>query len=156
MERIHRFVTAVVIVCFTFAATGVASAQSALTFAVDGAAGAAPPQAPATGDTMAAGLIDGELLAEGHRTGGKFGVGLGVGVLTGLIGTGIGYFVVGPESPSPEILLRGEGRSADYQLGLKTGYERKTKSKKRNAFLAGGLLGTAAFVLVLVSAQGGQ
>jgi len=57
---------------------------------------------------------------------------------------------------SAEALQRGQGRSADYQLGLKTGYERKTKSRKRNAFLTGGLPGTAAFVALLVAAGGAQ
>jgi hypothetical protein len=107
-------------------------------------------------DSMAAGLLDGEALAESQSTGGKLAAGLGVGVLTGLIGTGIGYFVIGPSDLSPEVLQRGTGRSADYQLGLKTGYERKTRSRKRNAFLAGGLLGTAAFIAMVAASGSGQ
>jgi hypothetical protein len=142
MYVMHRCVSAIVAVTFFFATTGIASAQ--------GAVASAPVQA-SSNDTMAAGLIDGEMLAEGQRTGGKLGAGLGVGVLTGLIGTGVGYFVIGPEPLSAEALQRGAGRSADYQLGLKTGWERKTRSKRRNAFLAGGLLGTAAFVAMFVA-----
>jgi hypothetical protein len=142
MYVMHRCVSAIVAVTFFFATTGIASAQ--------GAAASASVQA-SSNDTMAAGLIDGEMLAEGQRTGGKLGAGLGVGVLTGLIGTGVGYFVIGPEPLSAEALQRGAGRSADYQLGLKTGWERKTRSKRRNAFLAGGLLGTAAFVAMFVA-----
>ena len=92
-------------------------------------------------------------MAEGLHTGGKFGGGLAIGVLTGIIGTGIGYFVIGPETLSAAALQRNQGRSADYQLGFKTGWEKKTKAKKRNAFLAGGLLGTAAFVALVVSAH---
>ncbi len=142
----RRGVSVVVMVAFFFAATGVASAQTP-----QPAATGAPAQSDSANDTLAGGLLDGELLAEGQRTGGKLGAGLGVGVLTGLIGTGIGYFVVGPEPLSAEALARNAGRSADYQLGFKTGWERKTRSKKRGAFLAGGLLGTAAFVVMVVA-----
>lgn len=150
MMRMQRIVTAMVIVCFTFSATGAASAQS-LSYAAEDA-----QAAPSSADTMAAGLRDGEMLAEGTKTGGKLGLGLGLGVATGLIGTGIGYFVIGPEPLSPEALLRGEGKSDDYQLGLRTGWEKKTRSKKRNAFLAGGLLGTAAWIAILAASQSGQ
>jgi len=58
---------------------------------------------------------------------------------------------LGPEPLSAEALQRSAGRSDDDQLGLRTGWERKTRSKKRNAFLAGGLLGTAAFVAMFVA-----
>lgn len=145
MSIVHRFAAVVLVVALFFATTGIASAQGAPASPVS--AGPVPPSS----DTMAAGLVDGEMLAEGQRTGGKLGAGLGVGVLTGLIGTGVGYFVIGPEPLSAEALQRSVGRSADYQLGLKTGWERKTRSKKRNAFLAGGLLGTAAFVAMFVA-----
>jgi hypothetical protein len=136
-------------------ATGVAGAQSIVP-ANAFMETVQSPQTPESKDTMAAGLIDGEALAEGRRTGGKLGAGLGIGVLTGLIGTGIGYFVIGPDDLSPEAMQRSEGKSPEYQLGLKNGWERKTRSKKRNAFLAGGLLGTAAFVVLLASAQSGE
>jgi hypothetical protein len=114
-----------------------------------------PVNAVPTGkDTTAAGMIDGEALAESTRTGGKLGAGLGIGVLTGLIGTGIGYFVVGPARMTPEALERYSNKNPEYQMGFKSAWEKKSQSKKRNAFLVGGLLGTAAFVVVLVSAQG--
>ena len=144
MLSLKRFVAGVVTVAFFLSATGVAHAQSA--------APATSVPASSSSDTMAGGLADGEMLAEGQRTGGKLGVGLGIGVLTGLIGTGIGFFVIGPEPLSAEALQRSVGKSADYQLGLRTGWERKTKAKKRNAFLAGGLLGTAAFLALVVAA----
>jgi hypothetical protein len=147
--RVKRVVAAMVVVAFFLATTGIAEAQSAAAGANLSSSGADQNER----DTTAAGLIDGELLAEGRRTGGQLGAGLGVGVLTGLIGTGIGYFVIGPDELSAEALRRAEGRSPDYQLGLRTGYERKTKSKKRNAFLAGGLLGTAAWVALFVAAN---
>jgi hypothetical protein len=120
------------------------------------------PQAPsaaqqsasqASGDeTVAAGMVDGEAFAESIRTGGKVGLGVCVGVLTGLIGTGIGYFVTGPESMTTEAHQRCSSKSPDYQLGFKSGWDKKTQSKKRNAFLVGGLLGTAAFVVLSIAA----
>ena len=111
------------------------------------------PPAPQSGDTVASGLFDGETMGEGLHTGGKFAGGLALGVLTGFIGTGIGYFVIGPESLTGEALLRNQGRGPDYQLGFKTGWDKKTKSKKRNAFLAGGLIGTAAWVTIIAVAN---
>jgi hypothetical protein len=53
-------------------------------------------------------------------------------------------------------LVRSLSRSADYQLGLKTGWEKKTRERKRHAFLAGGLLGTAVWIVIVASAQSGQ
>ena len=102
--------------------------------------------------TTANGVRDGELLGDGTHTGGKVAVGLAVGVLTGLIGTGIGYFVIGPEAPTAEAFHRSSLGTSDYQMGFKSGWEKKTESKKRHAFLAGGLLGTAALVTLIVSA----
>lgn len=110
-------------------------------------------QAVQTQDTMASGMLEGEVLAGSERTGGKLGVGLVVGVLTGLIGTGIGYFVIEPAPMSAEAIQRQLNKSPEYQMGFKSGWEKKTQSKKRNAFLAGGLLGTVAFVALLVSSQ---
>ncbi len=144
MLLIRRSIALVVALTFFLSATGLAQAQSAPS---------APSASVSTDDTMAAGQRDGEMLAEGLGTGGKLGAGLGIGVLTGVIGTAIGYFVIGSEPLSAEALKRSLGKSEDYQLGFKTGWDRKTKSKKRNAFLAGGLIGTAAFVALVAAAQ---
>src|SRR5688500_1930854 len=144
ISRSRRLVAMTVIASFVVASFQNVSAQST------------QPPAQASPDTMSAGLIEGEMLAERTPTGGKLGIGLGVGVLSGLIGTGIGFFVIGPEPMSAEALQRQSNRSAEYQMGFKSGWDKKTKSKKRNAFLAGGLLGTAAFVAILASAQGSR
>lgn len=145
ISKVRRTVTIALIVCFVVASTHTAVAQSA-----------APAAEAKSAETTAAGVLDGEMLAENPSTGGKLGLGLGVGVLTGLIGTGIGYFVVGPEPMSAEALQRYSNKSPEYQMGFKSGWDRKTKSRKRNAFLAGGLLGTAVFVAILFSARGSQ
>jgi len=151
--RLRQIVASALVVSVFFSATGIAHAQSP----------AAPVSAPqpssqpaATNDTMAAGLLDGEALAESRGTGTNLAAGLGIGIFTGLIGTGIGYFVVGPSPLSTEAVQRSLSRGADYQLGLKTGWEKKTRERKRHAFLAGGLLGTAAWIVLLASAQSGQ
>ena len=150
MSRVHRSAAVPVLVAFFLSATGIAHAQAP--------AASVPivPAAPSSSDNLPAGLLEGEILAEGEATGGKLGVGLAVGVLTGFIGTGIGYFVIGPTPLSAEALQRSVAKSADYQLGLKTGWERKTKSRKRNAFLTGGLLGTAAWIVIYAAAQRGD
>ena len=144
-SKLHRFGSMALIVCFTVASLQTVDAQSA------------PPAAqPAAQETMSAGLVDGEMLAESKPTGGKLGLGLGIGVLSGLIGTGIGFFVIGPEPMSAEALQRYSNKSPEYQMGFKSAWDKKSKSRKRNAFLAGGLLGTAAFVAILASAQGSR
>jgi hypothetical protein len=107
-------------------------------------------------ETTATGVRDGEILGDGIRTGGKVGVGVAIGVLTGLIGTGIGYFVIGPEQMTPEAFQRSSTRTIDYQTGFRSGWDKRTQSKKRKAFLAGGLLGTAAWIAIFISAQSGS
>jgi hypothetical protein len=156
MLRLRQSVACLVVVCFFVSATGVAQAQSAPVPAPAQQPVAAPVARGASDDTMANGLMEGEALAEAHATSGNLATGLGIGVLTGLIGTGIGYFVVGPSPLSAEAIQRSLSRSADYQLGLKTGWEKKTRERKRHAFLAGGLLGTAVWIVIVASAQSGQ
>jgi hypothetical protein len=103
--------------------------------------------------TMAKGMLDGEMHASNISTGGKFATGLAVGVVTGLIGTGIGYFIVGPKDMDAMIVQAMSGKGEDYSLGFRTSWNKKTASKKKNAFLGGGLLGTAAFVTIYVSSR---
>jgi len=46
--------------------------------------------------TIAKGMLDGEMMGENVSTGGKFAFGFVIGALTGVIGSGIGYFIVSP------------------------------------------------------------
>ncbi|MEY4635544.1 MAG: hypothetical protein RJA55_1342 [Acidobacteriota bacterium] len=149
-SRLHRAVSAALIVPFLLASTLPASAQ------MPGPAASLAASPASQADTVAAGVRDGEMLAESIGTGSKLGTGLAVGVLTGFIGTGIGYFVVGPESLTAEAYQRQLNGGPDYQMGFKTGWERKTRARKRNAFLAGGALGTAAFLAFVLSANSAQ
>lgn len=102
---------------------------------------------------LADGSLEGEAVAEGLPTGGKAGFGVVIGFFTGFIGTGIGYFVIGPASMTPVALEKYNEGNSDYKMGFKLGWDKKTQSKKRNAFLGGGALGTLAIVLVLANAQ---
>lgn len=95
--------------------------------------------------TRSQGIIDGEQHAEISGPG-KFGTGLVVGALSGLIGTAIGYYMIGPAQTTGEQLATMSGKGGDYRLGFKSGWNQRTKQKKRRSFLIGGLLGTAAFV----------
>ena len=106
--------------------------------------------------SSAEGERDGEQLAETVGTGGKVFAGVATGLFTSLIGTSIGYFVIGPQELSAPAALAREGKSPEYQQGFATGWARKSQSKKRNAFLIGGLLGTAAWVAAVIQFRSAQ
>ena len=101
-------------------------------------------------ESNAEGQRDGEQLADTIGTGGKVFGGAAIGFLTGGIGTAIGYFVIGPQDLSAEAALARDGKSPEYQQGFTAGWADKTKSKKRNAFLIGGLLGAAAGIVTFL------
>ncbi len=154
VSRLHRIVSVALIVPFFAASTLTANAQSA-------GQSQPPPQTSGTAssdDTMAAGMIEGEALAGSVRTSGKLWTGFALGATTFHFATlvvGTGYFFIGPDSVmTPEALQRYANKSADYQLGFKTAWDKKTRSKKRNAFLAGGLLGLTASVVTFMAVTG--
>jgi len=95
------------------------------------------------------GLLQGQMAAERIGTGGNMIGGLAIGVLTGVIGTGIGYFLIGPAQPDANATRMFGDKGGDYQSGFMAGWDKKTRSRKRNAFLGGGLLGTLAFVVLI-------
>ncbi len=143
-SRLNRLVSGALIVSLLVAsAEGVSAQQPAAS-------------APAATGSTAEGQRDAELLAETVGTGGKVGVGVAVGLLTGIIGTGIGYFVIGPNDVSADAAIAQQGKSPEYQLGYKAAWAKKTKDKKRKSFLVGGLLGTAAWIALVASANSAQ
>ena len=101
------------------------------------------------------GSLAGEVMAESLPTGGKLGLGVLIGFLTGVIGTGIGYSVIDPESMTPEVFERCNEGNSDYKIGFKLGWDKKTQSKKRKAYLAGGVLGTLGFLMLIVRSRYG-
>ena len=99
---------------------------------------------------MSWGMMEGEIHAERPSTRGTLSAGLFTGVMTGLLGTGIGYFIVGPAPLDAKAYQALEGKGADYQYGFEIGWKKKTKFRKRSAFLGGGMLGTVVFVVFFV------
>ena len=93
--------------------------------------------------TMLQGMLAGEMQASNISTRGKFVTGLVVGALTGFVGTAIGSFIIHPEEMEATIIEAMSGKGEEYALGFRTSWDKKTASKKRNAFLGGGLVGTA-------------
>ena len=99
------------------------------------------------------GYIAGKIAAEDRGTAGSFVGGLTCGLLTGLIGTGILWGVTGGDDASLHLNANVRGKGVDYSTGFTQGYKERTKQKKRNARLGGGLLGTAGIVLLILSAN---
>ena len=101
--------------------------------------------------SAAEGMLDGQMAAERLGTGGNMLGGLVTGGLTGLIGTGVGYFLLGPSDlkPHARVMMEGEGKGSEYKQGFIIGWEKKTRSRKRGAFLGGGCLGTLLAIVLL-------
>jgi hypothetical protein len=109
--------------------------------------------APVVVKSMADGMVHGQMLAEQQGTGGSMAGGLAGGVLLGLIGTAIAYVAQGPAELPAVQLVEAQKYGSEYTLGLQQGFAEKSKKKKKNAALAGGLLGTAAWIAVIAGAQ---
>ncbi len=97
--------------------------------------------------TYADGAIDGKRGAD-QATTSRAATGIIVGALTGLIGTGIGYFVIGPDRVPSQLAIEIAKKGPEYHLGFNEAYEKQTKRKKRSSFCKGGLGGIALFVIV--------
>ena len=101
------------------------------------------------------GFIEGTRQAEVTKAS-KFGAGLLAGGLLGLVGTGVGYFMVGPKEIEGMVMSKIATKGEEYSLGFTKGWNEKTEKRKRSSFLKGGLLGTAAFVVLVVASQSGE
>jgi len=87
-------------------------------------------------------------------TGGSFVGGFAGGLLLGLIGTGIAYAAQGPADVPVAYAADAQKYGSEYVLGFQQGFAEKSKKKKRGAALTGGLLGTGALVVLVLSASG--
>ena len=107
-------------------------------------------------EAMAKGRMDGQAGAQSVGTGGWMAGGVVTGLLTGLIGTAVIWAVAGSSDVSvpADRRLQIVNEPATYQQSFEAGYGEKLKSKRKGAALGGGLLGTAALVLLVVSAGG--
>jgi hypothetical protein len=90
---------------------------------------------------------------EQQGTGGSMFGGLVGGVLLGLIGTAIAYVAQGPADLPAIQLVEAQKYGSEYTLGIQQGFAEKSKKKKKSAALAGGLLGTAAWIAIVAGAQ---
>jgi hypothetical protein len=104
--------------------------------------------------SMADGMVAGQMLANTRGTGGSFVGGLAGGLVLGLIGTGIAYAAQGPSELPVSALAESQKYGSEYLLGVQQGFADRSKAKKRSSALTGGLLGTAAFVALVLSASG--
>jgi hypothetical protein len=103
---------------------------------------------------LAKARLDGEVAAT--NAGGWFGRSVVIGALTGLIGTTITYAVAAtstPELPTEKKLLIAD-KPQDFQVMYEKGYADKVRKKRKSTALGGGLLGTAAFVALVVTSSG--
>ena len=102
--------------------------------------------------TLADGYTAGKITAEGMSTTGPFLGGFACGFLTGLIGTGILWGVTGGDDVPFHLYSEIQEKGSDFSIGFVNGYIERTKQKKRGARLGGGLLGTAGFLVLFLSA----
>ena len=106
--------------------------------------------------TFTQGEFDGELSAQHNYSGGGWlAGGLASGLFLGLIGTGIIYGISNSGEVSPPIAINMmlEDKPSDYRSGFYIGYSRKAKKQRKAKALTGGLLGTAAFLILFLNAQ---
>ena len=110
---------------------------------------------PTAAELMAKGTLDGQTAAQNVGTGGWMAGGVVTGLFTGLIGTAVIWAVAGSSDVSVpadrKITIANE--TATYQQAYEAGFGNKLKSRRKAAALGGGLLGTAAFVLIYISAS---
>jgi hypothetical protein len=115
-------------------------------------------QSGVASDVMAKGQLDGQSAAQSVGTGGWMAGGVVTGLFTGLIGTAVIWAVAGSSDVSVPADRRVQiaNEPPTYQQSYESGYGQKLKSKRKASALGGGLLGTAAFVLIYISATSGD
>jgi hypothetical protein len=118
-----------------------------------------PPTQPAalSPDAVTRAQLEGQTAAMNVGTGGWFGGSFASGVFLGLIGTGVSWGLAAGSNADmpPEKKLTITNPDASYRAFAEKAYGDKVRAKRKSAALKGGLLGTAAFVLIYASASSG-
>ena len=107
-------------------------------------------------ETAATAAAAGRELAESQSSAGWFVGGLASGVALGLIGTAIIYAAAsnsGATMPSAQQSVLAT-KSPLYSESFTRSFREQMKSRHKSSAVGGGLLGTAAFVVIYLSAQG--
>jgi hypothetical protein len=112
---------------------------------------------PLAPDALSRAQLEGQTAAMNVGTGGWFGGSLASGVLLGLIGTGVSYALAASSNADmpPEKKVSITNPDVTYHAFAEKAYADKVRSKRKSAALKGGLLGTAAFVLLYATASSG-
>lgn len=104
---------------------------------------------------MAEGALEGQRAAEVVGTNGYFAGGFVSGLALGLIGTGIAWAVAGSSDvsipASAQAMIQPNG--PEWVYGYQTAFAERLKSRRKSAALSGGLLGTAALLVIFVAAN---
>lgn len=114
--------------------------------------------AAATSDAAARAQLAGEQQANTVGTGGYFGGGYVAGLLLGLIGTGVSYAVAANSTTDvpPQVRVALAAESPTYQQAYQQAYTTRVRSRRKASALGGGLLGTATFLVLYLSANSGN
>lgn len=132
------------------------AAFAALPMVVAAQSASSPPPASAevTPEMVAKAQLDGKTAA--MNAGGWFGRSVVIGTVTGLIGTAVTFGVAGGSGVElpPEQKLAIARQPLLVQQTFEKSYADAVRSKRKSSSWKGGLLGTAAFVVLLLSASG--
>ena len=155
-----RLIGSVLVFCMVFSYSGPALAEVVLDFDQGEVGGVQEePDLPTSGEKILGddenwmmchqqGKIDGGNIS----TAGSTVAGVAGGVILGLIGTGIVVLLQSKSDPPQSSLQALEGDQCQY--AYIEAFKDKSVSKKRTSALIGGLIGTAVFVIIYVSASG--
>lgn len=104
------------------------------------------------GPEQLAGLADGNEAAAEPSTRGWFARGLLGGVVGGPIGTTVAVGFAGRSDATIQPPVRTDISGPDYALGYQAGYSDRLQERRKKSALAGGIVGSAVFLGVLVYA----
>lgn len=125
---------------------------------IDNAANRVAPPTNADASSVSLAITEGHELAGAEGTSGWFIGGVGSGLVLGLIGTAI--ITVTAHNSSSDIPASRQSLLAmkppEYSQAFARAYRERVKSRKRNSALGGGLVGTAAFLVIYLNGQSGN